>query len=101
MSGIVIPSPATIAARLDPLPVSRFHFTILTIAAASLLFDTLDGILMTFVLTNLRTVWNVDAATIGVVSAMGLAGYLLGAASCGFMADRIGRKKTILFTLIL
>ena len=44
---------ATIAARLDRLPLARFHFTILAMAAASLLFDTLDGIVMTFVPTNL------------------------------------------------
>src|SRR5262250_3866205 len=41
------------------------------------------------------------AKTIGVVSAIRLSGYLVGAAICGYVADRIGRKKTILFTLIL
>ena len=39
--------------------------------------------------------------TIGIVSAIGLSGYLVGSFICGFVADRLGRKKTILFTLIL
>ncbi len=90
-----------ISARLDRLPVSRFHFRILAIAAASLIFDTLDGIVITFVLADLKETWHFDVATIGYIAALGLAGYLVGAVSCGLVADRIGRKKTILATLVL
>jgi MFS family permease len=92
---------AGIVARLDRLPVSRFHFVLLVVGAASLFFDTLDGLVMTFVLSNLRTVWTIDVAIIGMVSATGFAGYLVGAAACGFIADRIGRRTTILLTLVL
>jgi len=87
--------------RLDRLPTSWFHAKILIVAALSLLFDTLDTAVTGFVLASLRTVWHFDAQTIGVVSAVGLSGYLVGSAICGFVADHIGRKKTILFTLIL
>src|SRR5882724_5739425 len=87
--------------RLDRLPASRFHAKILIVAALSLLFDTLDTAVTGFVLASLRTVWHFDAKTIGIVSAIGLAGYLVGSAICGFIADHVGRKKTILFTLIL
>jgi MFS transporter, putative metabolite:H+ symporter len=101
MDGNMHGMPAGIVARLDRLPVSRFHFVLLVIGAASLFFDTLDGLVMTFVLSNLRTVWAIDVAAIGMVSATGFAGYLVGAAACGFIADRIGRKTTILLTLVL
>ena len=87
--------------RLDRLPASRFHAKILIVAALSLLFDTLDTAVTGFVLASLRTVWHFDAKTIGVVSAIGLSGYLVGSAICGFIADHLGRRKTILFTLIL
>src|SRR5947209_13646623 len=87
--------------RLDRLPTSWFHAKILIIAALSLLFDTLDTAVTGFVLASLRSTWHFDANTIGVVSAVGLSGYLVGSAICGFVADHIGRKKTILFTLIL
>src|SRR3977135_406135 len=87
--------------RLDRLPASRFHAKILIVAALSLLFDTLDTAVTGFVLASLRTVWHFDAKTIGIVSAIGLSGYLVGSAICGFIADHVGRKKTILFTLIL
>ena len=87
--------------RLDRLPASWFHAKILIVAALSLLFDTLDTAVTGFVLASLRTTWHFDAKTIGVVSAVGLSGYLVGSAICGFVADHIGRKKAILFTLIL
>src|SRR5882724_6650326 len=87
--------------RLDRLPASRFHAKILIVAALSLLFDTLDTAVTGFVLASLRTVWHFDAKTIGVVSAIGLSGYLVGSAICGFISYHVGRKKTILFTLIL
>ena len=90
-----------VSGRLDRLPTSWFHAKILIVAALSLLFDTLDTAVTGFVLASLRTTWHFDAKTIGVVSAIGLSGYLVGSAICGFVADHIGRKKTILFTLIL
>jgi len=90
-----------ISDRLDRLPASRFHAKILIVAALSLLFDTLDTAVTGFILASLRTTWHFDASTIGIVSAIGLSGYLVGSFICGFVADHIGRKKTILFTLVL
>src|SRR5262249_40692369 len=87
--------------RLDRLPLSRFHAVILIVAALSLLFDTLDTAVTGFVLASLLNVWHFGARTIGFVSAVGLSGYLVGSAICGVIADRLGRKKTILFTLVL
>ena len=98
------PQPLTLAGisdRLDRLPASRFHAKILVVAALSLLFDTLDTAVTGFILASLRTTWHFDASTIGIVSAIGLSGYLVGSFICGFVADHIGRKKTILFTLVL
>lgn len=90
-----------IATRLDRLPVSRFHITVLIVAAFSLFFDTLDTVITGFVLAALRPVWGFNAATIGVIAAIGLGGYLVGTAFAGFAADRYGRKRMIMLTLVL
>ena len=87
--------------RLDCLPVSRFHIKVLVIAALSLLFDSLDTAVTAFVLASLRSIWGFDARTLGSIAAIGLLGYFVGTFCCGFVADRIGRKKAILLTLIL
>lgn len=90
-----------VAARLDRLPVTRFHVHVLIVAALSLLFDTLDTVVTGFVLATLRPLWHFDARMIGFVSAIGLAGYLVGSFISGFAADKFGRRKTILWTLVL
>jgi len=90
-----------IAARLDRLPVSRFHITVLVVAALSLFFDTLDTVITGFVLAALTPLWQLNASMIGIISAIGLSGYLVGSALAGFAADRYGRKKMIMLTLIL
>src|SRR5215831_505382 len=87
--------------RLDRLPASWFHAKVLVVAGLSLLFDVLDTAVTGFVLASLRPLWHFDVKTIGTVSAIGLSGYLVGSFICGFVADRLGRKKTILFTMIL
>ncbi|OZI30861.1 MFS transporter [Bordetella genomosp. 10] len=90
-----------IAARLDRLPVSRFHVVVLVVAALSLFFDTLDTVITGFVLATLSPLWGFGTATIGVISAIGLAGYLVGSAVAGFAADHYGRKRMIMLTLVM
>lgn len=91
---------ASLTARLDRLPASRFHTKVLVIAAMSLFFDTLDTVVTGFVLADLRTHWGFGPREIGIVSAVGLLGYMVGSFGAGFAADRLGRKRTILYTLL-
>src|SRR5215472_9942271 len=84
---------AEVSYRLDRLPASRFHAKILIVAALSLLFDTLDTAVTGFVLASLRTIWHFDVKTIGIVSAIGLSGYLVGSFICGFVADPSGSQE--------
>lgn len=89
-----------VAARLDRLRISRFHITVLTVASLSLFFDTLDSVVTGFVLSTLRVEWGFDVVWIGILSAIGTAGFWLGSLTSGFVADRIGRKRVIMYTLV-
>ena len=80
-----------ISQRLDRLPLSRFHAGVLVLTSASLLFDTVDSGITAFVLAALRTTWHFDVQTLGVVSAIGLSGYLVGSLS--------SQGKSLLFVL--
>jgi MFS transporter, putative metabolite:H+ symporter len=90
-----------VAARLDRLAVGGFHIRVLIVAALSLLFDTLDTVVTGFVLAALRSQWHFGTEVFGLVSAIGLTGYLCGSFFAGFAADKFGRKAVILWTLVL
>ena len=92
---------ATLVARLDRLPVARFHFAVLVIAALSLFFDTLDTVVTGFAFAAFREEWHLGGLALGVTSAIGLAGYLVGSVLVGFLADRWGRKTVMMGSLVL
>lgn len=88
-------------ARLDRLPPSRFHVVVLIVAALSLFFDTLDTVVTGFAFAAFRTEWDLGGMALGVTSAIGLAGYLVGSILVGFLADRFGRKAVMTWSLAL
>ena len=92
---------ASLVARLDRLPVSRFHFVVLVVAAMSLFFDTLDTVVTGFAFAAFREPWHLGGMALGVTSAVGLAGYLVGSVLVGFAADHWGRKTVMMGSLVL
>ena len=90
-----------LVARLDRLPVSRFHFALLVIAGLSLFFDTLDTVVTGFAFAAFREEWHLGGLALGVTSAIGLGGYLVGSVLVGFVADRWGRKTVMMGSLVL
>ena len=97
---MTITTPALVA-RLDRLPASRFHVTVLVVAALSLFFDTLDTVVTGFAFAAFREEWHLGGLALGVTSAIGLSGYLVGSILVGFAADRWGRKAVMMSTLVL
>ncbi len=90
-----------LVARLDRLPASRFHGIVLVVAGLSLFFDTLDTVVTGFAFAAFREEWQLGGLALGVTSAIGLAGYLVGSVLVGFAADRWGRKAVMMASLVL
>ena len=91
----------TFLARLDRVPLNRFHWRLLIVAGLGWMFDAMDVILIAFLLTPIRTEFGLDATQTGFVASAGFVGMFLGAAVAGRLADRVGRKSVFQVTLVL
>ncbi len=74
---------------------------LLTASGLGLLFDSMDVGLLSFVIAALFVVWHITPQDAGLLGSLTTLGMAVGAAFAGMFADRIGRKKAFLFTLVL
>ena len=86
---------------LDRLPLTRFHYRLITVAGLGTLFDSMDVGIISFVLAALIAAWHLNSMMIGVVASISLVGMALGAALAGTMADRLGRRRIFVLTLAI
>jgi putative MFS transporter len=87
-------SAATIAARLERLPVTAYQRTLFLIIATAWFFDSIDVGSLTFVLGSIRLEFGLSAPQTGLLSSMSFVGMFLGAAVAGMAADRYGRTES-------
>ncbi|GFN23910.1 MFS transporter [Thermanaeromonas sp. C210] len=91
----------SIAARLERLPLSSFHYKLLLICGLGWLFDAMDVGLISFVLPAIAQDWQLDAAQLGALGSIGMAGLGLGAVLGGILGDLWGRKRVFTCTLVV
>src|SRR5260370_6074140 len=65
------------------------------------MLDALDVLLYVFAVQTLRVEFHWDAATAGLVSSATLITSAIGGILSGIVADRIGRSRTLIFTILV
>jgi benzoate transport len=82
-------------------PMHRRQVVAIAIATALNALDGFDVLAISFASPGITTEWNVDRAALGVVLSMELVGMAIGALTLGSLADRLGRRPTILACLVI
>src|ERR1700712_25983 len=96
-----MPRPVNAAARLDRLPMSAFHWRILTLVGAGMFFDGFDNQMAASVLGKLvQEGWS-DMQTNAHFISVTFAGLAVGALSPGIIGDRYGRRFAYQFNLAI
>src|ERR1700754_3507904 len=85
-----------LAARLDRLPISRFHYKLLVAGGLGFTFDAMDGAIVAFILPPVTAEWNLSSGETGILASSLLIGYLFGALTAGVLGDRVGRRWVML-----
>ncbi|MED4534825.1 MFS transporter [Metabacillus fastidiosus] len=74
---------------------------LLGIAGLGWMFDAMDVGILSFVIAALKVDWGLSVTQMGWIGSVNSIGMAVGALVFGLMADRIGRKKVFIITLLL
>lgn len=77
------------------------HARLVTGVGVAWLFDAMDVGLLSFVIAAVKGEWHLNSVQMGWIGSVSSLGMAIGAIAFGIMADRIGRKKVLLITLLL
>ncbi len=102
MGNALTPDPVTIrvsaAARLDRLPISRFHKQLMWLLAYVFFFELGDLNNFGLAAPELRLQWHLSIETVGFITSAAFVGMFVGALGGGWFSDKLGRKKSLIAT---
>lgn len=90
-----------VAARLERLPMSRWHVSVRLIIGVVTFFEAFDQLLIAFSLPEISREWGLSAAGATTALTVGSIGMLFGALASGWLADRIGRVRVIALCVVI
>jgi len=85
---------------IDEAPMSALQIAAVAITVGLNALDGFDVLSISFAAPGIATEWGIDRAALGVVLSMELIGMAVGSMLLGGVADRIGRRRTILGCLV-
>lgn len=93
------PEARQIIAALDHAPFTREHKVFVAVLLAALVFDYMKPFTISFVIPGMSAMWGLTPTEASYLAVAGLSGTVVGSLFWGFLADRIGRKTTLLWTV--
>ncbi|MFD2183353.1 MFS transporter [Rhodoplanes azumiensis] len=90
-----------IVSRIERLPISTWHVKARVIIGTATFFDAFDALAIAFVLPVLAPLWKLSSPQIGLMISVGYLGQLVGALAFGWLAQRHGRVKAMIWAVLL
>ena len=81
---------------LDDLTLTRYHYQVFAVCILLVLIDGYDGATLTYAAPAIVAAIKLDPAALGPLFAAHLVGMVLGSGPSGLIADRRGRRPTII-----
>jgi len=91
----------SIAARLDRLPLGRFHWKLMVVTGFAWLFNSFNVAMASFTLALVIAQWKLTPTQGGLITSAQVMGMVVGAAGIGNFSDRYGRKLALELTLLI
>src|SRR5271154_248724 len=90
-----------VVARIERLPISPWHVRTRIIIGVATFFDAFDALAIAFVLPVLVPMWKLNGPQIGLLISAGYFGQLFGALFFGWMAERYGRVRAMVWAILI
>jgi MFS transporter, AAHS family, 4-hydroxybenzoate transporter len=90
-----------IRGELEKAPLGPRHWTLVAVLGLVTLFDGYDTFSPSYVIPYAIKQWGLPPSQAGLLVSSGLVGFMIGSLSVGLIADRIGRKPTLLAGLLI
>ncbi len=84
---------------IDRSPMTKWQISAVTMCILLVSLDGFDVLSISFAAPGIANEWGINRAALGIVLSMELLGMGIGAFILGSLADRIGRRPTILLSL--
>jgi putative MFS transporter len=81
--------------RMERVPLCKWHARPRIIMGSATFFDAFGALTIAFVLPSLIGAWKLRPAEIGAMISVGYLGQIVGALFFGWLAERIGRTKSV------
>ncbi|MEU9025738.1 MFS transporter [Actinomadura sp. NPDC048394] len=95
------PTVASIAARLERLPTSRWHVKVRTFIGVVTFFEAFDQLLIASAMPVLIKQWGLGTGQVTFAITSGSVGMLLGALAAGWLADKVGRVRMVMLGVLV
>jgi len=90
-----------ISSKIESWPFSNFHRRLLLIGGLGYTFDAMDAAVLAFILPVLRSQWGLTSVQTGVLGSATYIGFFFGALLAGAMGDLIGRRRVMMYALVI
>ena len=86
---------------IDAAALNKYHIRIIVLVAALTIFDGYDNFIAAYVIHFTKDTWRLSLTQAGFLVSSGLIGFMAGALFNGSIADRFGRKPTLIGALLV
>ena len=100
MSNAAIPETAIVAESFGAAPVDRFRWGPLALCGACLFVEGFDAQFMGYVVPAIAKAWGIAPGALGPALGAGLFGLMLGGFFIAPLADSVGRKRIVLYSVL-
>ena len=92
---------ANLLSRMERMPLNRAVLTLVGLLSWCWVMEAFDLGMIGQVVAVLKQLWNLDANTLGLLGSCSTAGVVIGTACAGFLTDRFGRKRILLWGVFI